>query len=284
MLPNPRRENIDYLVIGHLSRDISKHGEMLGGSTAYAARTAMAFGLRAGILTSWGEDINISELEGIAIVNSSFGDTTTFENNSSPGKLQQKVHQLAAPIEIQHLPPAWADPKIVHFAPLLGEISPRIIRNFPNSSIGITPQGWLRKLQNNGSVVSGEWPESDFVLQQAMAAVISQEDIGFDEKLLEKFILSSPILALTEAEKGARVFQQGEEIALAPAPILATDSTGAGDIFAACFFIRLHFGDNIAEAGRVANQLAAQSVERLGLPSTPSEDEIYDLMPRAIRG
>lgn len=283
MLPQAIQEPIDYLVIGHLTKDISPTGVALGGSAAYAAKTALAFGLRVGILTSWAEDIDITELSGIPIVNSLFSESTIFENTLIDGRRHQKVSQLAAPIAIQNLPPAWASAKIVHMAPVLGEVSPRILNQFSDSNIGVTPQGWFRKLKNDGTIESVDWPESDFVLRQAMAAVISLEDIRDFPKIIDSLAVSAPILALTEAEHGARIFHQGKEIVLPGIEVSEIDATGAGDIFAAAFFIRLHFGDDIAEAGRVANYLAAQSVEKMGIAGCPSQDQVFDIMPRVLQ-
>ena len=39
-------EPIDYLIIGHISQDITPSGIQLGGTAAYAALTARACGLR----------------------------------------------------------------------------------------------------------------------------------------------------------------------------------------------------------------------------------------------
>lgn len=283
MLHQATHEDVDYLVIGHLTKDISSSGEALGGSAAYAAKTAAAFGLRVGILTAWGEDIATDELAGIPIINSHFSDSTIFENTIVNGVRRQKVLQLAAPIEIHQLPPAWAKPKIVHMAPVLGEVSPRMLRNFPQSSIGVTPQGWYRKLSSTGMVEAADWPEADFVLSRSMAAVISEEDIRDLPVSLDSLAVSAPILALTQAERGVKIFQQGAELHLPAIESSEIDATGAGDIFAAAFFIRLHFGDEVAEAGRVANQLAAQSVERIALGGTPHKDEIFDVMPRVLQ-
>ena len=52
------------------------------------------------------------------------------------------------------------------------------------------------------------------------------------------------------------------------------ESTGSGDIFAACFFIRLFQTRDPWEAARFANQLAAASVTRIGLSSVPMAEEI----------
>jgi sugar/nucleoside kinase (ribokinase family) len=52
------------------------------------------------------------------------------------------------------------------------------------------------------------------------------------------------------------------------------DSTGAGDIFSAAFFVRLHSTRDPWEAARFATNLAAYSVTRPGLNGIPTQKEI----------
>ena len=63
MLTVPGLEPIDYLVIGHLTKDITPQGPQLGGTAAYAARTAQAMGLRVGMVTAWNQDVDSSLLD-----------------------------------------------------------------------------------------------------------------------------------------------------------------------------------------------------------------------------
>ena len=44
---------IDYLVLGHITCDVSTDGYRLGGTATYATLTARALGLRVGVVTSW---------------------------------------------------------------------------------------------------------------------------------------------------------------------------------------------------------------------------------------
>jgi sugar/nucleoside kinase (ribokinase family) len=56
------------------------------------------------------------------------------------------------------------------------------------------------------------------------------------------------------------------------------DPTGAGDIFAAVFFIHLtKFGDPL-QAGEMAVRVAADSVTRSGLAGAPTEDIIHNIL------
>ena len=61
-------EPVDYLVIGHLTEDVTPSGMRLGGTAAFAALTARAFGLRVGIVTSTGEQTSLEALQGIPIL------------------------------------------------------------------------------------------------------------------------------------------------------------------------------------------------------------------------
>lgn len=282
MLSARHYDEIDYLLIGHITRDISSASERMGGTVAYAALTAKAFGLRPGILTAWAEDLPLGALEGIPIANIGAEQTSTFENQYSAAGRRQRVLHLAPPLDFHQVPENWRNAPIIHLAPVIGEVSPRMASFFKESTLGITPQGWLRELKANGVVQASDWPEADFVLSQADAVVISQEDILGDQVQIERMAANAGIFVVTAGAEGAELYQRGEQHLL-PAPnTKQIDPTGAGDIFAAAFFIRLHFGDEALAAAQVATQLAARSVERVGLASTPTQDEILDLISEAF--
>jgi sugar/nucleoside kinase (ribokinase family) len=60
-----------------------------------------------------------------------------------------------------------------------------------------------------------------------------------------------------------------------PAPnVEEVDATGAGDIFAAAFFIQLSQSRNPWEAAAFANDIAAQSVTAPGLQGIPTKREL----------
>jgi sugar/nucleoside kinase (ribokinase family) len=180
------------------------------------------------------------------------------------------------------IPQAWRETPIVHLAPVIGEVSPRILSYFPEATRAVTPQGWLREWDAGGQVRAGAWPEGAHVLRQSDAAVISVEDIEGDEALIEQMAASCPVLAVTHGAGGARLFLNGESHSLDAEETEQIDPTGAGDIFAAAFFVRLHYGRDALAAAQFANQVAARSVARRGLEGVPTRDEIYDLLPEAV--
>ena len=62
-------EKVDYLIIGHFSKDLTPDGARLGGTTAYAALTARALGLRVGIVSSFNKkDISLDLFADIPII------------------------------------------------------------------------------------------------------------------------------------------------------------------------------------------------------------------------
>jgi sugar/nucleoside kinase (ribokinase family) len=73
-------------------------------------------------------------------------------------------------------------------------------------------------------------------------------------------------MVLTAGAEGCTVFMAGESRHI-PAPgVIEVEATGAGDVFAAAFLVRLwQTAGNPWEAARFANELAAQSVTQRGL-------------------
>ncbi len=268
-------EKIDYLVIGHFSKDLTSEGSDLGGTAAYAALTARALGLRVGVVSSFNDkDIPLEPLEGIQIVAIPSEETTTFSNIETSTGRQQILHQHAAQIDFEQVPDLWRRAPIIHLAPIAQEMESQLPSGFSPALLGLTPQGWLRGWDSDGRVTPKKWSQAEASLNHASAAVLSIEDVEDDERLIEEFSLSSRVLALTEGEEGARLYWN-HDLRRFPAPKMdVVDTTGAGDIFASAFFIRLHNTRDPWEAAHFATCLASHSVTRCGLDSIPTEEEI----------
>jgi sugar/nucleoside kinase (ribokinase family) len=63
-------------------------------------------------------------------------------------------------------------------------------------------------------------------------------------------------------------------------PARPRDPTGAGDVFAASWFVRLAMGDNAPVAARYAACAAACAVEQPGLAGVPTTAEIEERLAR----
>ncbi len=270
---------IDYLLIGHVSSDLLQDGSTtLGGTVSYSALTARALSFRSGILTSISRETSIEPLRAIPMAGIESDHTTTFENIYSAGGRTQKLHHVADKLLPYMLPEVWRNPAIVHFAPLIDEIDLDLFRLFPESLICVTPQGWLRGVKEDHSIYQVDWLEADFVLGQAAAAVLSIEDLGHDERLVEMYAEACDIFVVTEGEKGCRLYEYGRPRSF-PAPKNKTvDATGAGDVFAAAFFSNLYRTKDPERSARIAVKLATNSIGRRFLDSIPTESEIYQTM------
>jgi sugar/nucleoside kinase (ribokinase family) len=274
MLIPSRFEPIDYLVIGHLTQDITPEGPKLGGTAAFAALTARALGLRVGIVTSCSNDTPIKILEGIQLAVFPSEYSTTFKNINTPNGRIQHIYHVAANLDISMVPETWRAAPIIHLGPVAQEVEPTLVQYFPNSLIGLTPQGWLRSWDKEGRVCGSEWPEARYVLEKSTAVVLSIEDVQKDEDRIEEMASSIRVLVVTEAAEGARLFWNGDVRRFRPPKVVEIDPIGAGDIFSALFFYRLHSTKDPWEAVRFATYLSACSVTRPGLAGIPTSDEI----------
>jgi sugar/nucleoside kinase (ribokinase family) len=268
--------HLDYLVIGHVTRDRAPEGRFtVGGTVTYAARTAQALGCRVGVITSAGEGLDLAEaLPDVETLRVPASATTTFDNRYSPTGRVQTIHAVAAPLTPEVVPPTWRMARVVHLGPVARECDPALADLFPNTFVGLTPQGWMRRWDSTGRVRRAPWENADALLPRADAVVLSEEDVGGDETLVARWATHTRALALTRGAAGCTVYAASVRQEL-PAPrVIEVDPTGAGDVFAAVFFTRLQQGDDPWKAARLANCIAALSVTRPGLSGTPTPEEV----------
>jgi hypothetical protein len=275
-------EPVDYLVIGHLARDLTPSGARLGGTAAFSALTARALGLRVGIVTSAGADVSLAALDGIPTVTIPSEHSTTFENIYSVEGRKQILHHHAAPIDFIHVPEVWRRAGIIHLGPIANEVSPILPKGFAPDLLGLTAQGWMRGWDELGRVHPVQW-EDAFALEAAGAVVISLEDVGGDMEQVERLAQHTRILAVTEGAAGCVLYWHGDRRRINAPKFSEADATGAGDIFAAAFFIRLYTTRDPWEAARFATLIASHSVTRTGLDGIPTEQEIQSCLVEVLQ-
>lgn len=84
-----------------------------------------------------------------------------------------------------------------------------------------------------------------------------KEAIAVLKKLASRF-------AITLGSKGALVWDGEREISIAPHPVKAIDSNGAGDMFAGAFLYAITAGHDCEAAGKLASRAAAEVVSDYG--------------------
>lgn len=272
----------DYVVLGHLTADETPQGRVLGGTAAYAALTARALGLRVGVVTAASGKLDYSALQGVQVLRVDSEQDTVFENHETPSGRRQWLRAAAAPLSWTHVPERWRRAPLLHLGPVAQELPPSLDEGLSPGFLGVTPQGWLRTWDETGAVRRADWPQAEALLAHAGAVVLSLEDVDGDEAFIDEMVLHTPVLAVTEGAEGVRLYWRGDVRRFWPPKVSAVDPTGAGDIFAAAFFIRLYTTRDPWEAARFATCLAACSVTRPGLAGIPSRDEVQKCLVEVL--
>ena len=293
----------DYLIIGHITADLNDDGSVtLGGTALYSGLAAAPMGASVAILTRgrYGETIAGMDVPGLGefadrlqVVVQDADAPTTFTNHYLGSSRTQQIKHWAGPIDLRGLPPHWGNAKIVHLGPVADEIDPRRISGLTTGFLGVTPQGWMR-----------EWPKDrggrvnlvplrlpvDLV-NRIDSAVVSDEEIFNAREFIER-VGERRLSVVTRGPEGATIYHSlGSDVQVQPGhkayrtidipgvPVKVKSLTGAGDVFAAAFFMKASERNSSAlEAGRFANAVAALSLRELGAGVVPEKSEVDELM------
>ena len=269
-------EPVDYLVIGHVAHDLTPQGPRLGGTAAYSALTAQALGVRVGIVTASGPETSLASLGNIPVVSLESPNSTIFENIYTEHGRIQYLRARATRIDFNQVPQAWRNASIIHLGPIASELDATLPDGFSPALLGLTPQGWMRQWDSECRVSRSEWRDADAALAGAHAVVISREDVNGDDELIEHMAHQTRVLAVTESAAGAVLYWNGDRRRFRAPEVKEVDATGAGDIFAAAFFVRLFKTRDPWEATRFATLVASCSVTRPGLNAIPTAREIEE--------
>lgn len=275
-------EPVDYLVIGHVAHDLTLQGPRVGGTVAYSALTARALGLKVGIVTAVGPETVLDVLQGIPVISQASPQSTTYENIYTEQGRIQYLRAQAQRIDFTRIPEVWRASPIIHLGPIANEMEATLPAVFSPTLLGLTPQGWMRQWDAEGRVSMRAWEKAEPALAKANAVVLSREDVNGNDELIEQMSHQTSLLVVTEGAGGCVLYWNGDRRRFHAPKVEEVDATGAGDIFAAGFFIRLLQTRDPWEAARFATQLASCSVTRPGLNGIPSTREIKDCLVEVL--
>jgi hypothetical protein len=266
----------DYLLLGHICADLQPDGTTrLGGSAFFAGCAAQQLGLQVGVVTACSPDLDLSPVPTpVVVVRQDAPHSTVFENRYTPQGRIQRLHAQAPPVDLRAIPPAWHAAPIVHLGPIMQDVPPEALGQFPDALVGVTPQGWLRTVRPNKTVALEPWRVLDLPWRREHVVVLSEEDVEHDESLVHRLAQRLNIAVLTRAERGATVWHHGTPADVPAFPADAVDPTGAGDVFAAALFAALHEGQSPIDATRWACAVAAFAIERPGVTTSFHDDQI----------
>lgn len=296
-MSGPQDTGFDYVTVGHVTRDAVEHPEQgmlyrAGGSAFYSALQAARLGLRTLILTQ-GVAAEIEEL--VAPYRSEVelrvipaAQTTTLSTHESGSARTQRLLAWAGPMEV----PIEVDAKILHIAPIAQE-TPRSWQGRADF-VGVTPQGLVRQwapddgaslARLDASSLPGDMPmvpATSEVLQRDIspvaldasqlperfdAAVIAEHECPHCRVLFREAHRQGASIAVTAAARPTTVhLGGGESVVQTPLPPVAVvrDEIGAGDVFAAAFFVALAEGLAPLEAAVFANAAASMRISGKG--------------------
>lgn len=269
-----------FLAIGHAAQDMNEDGSwQLGGPISYAATLARKLGLSAAVLTSASPEVDFGRLlPGVNVRVVPSQTSTRFHNTYEDGRRSQRVSARAAPLTLTDLPDEWRDAPVVLLGPLVGEIDDGLAMAFPDAVTGVGAQGWLREIGADGVVrpVSPDGWDAGPLLERATALFVSEEDIPPEtaDAAIARWLRSAGIVAFTRGDRGAEVYAGGEVRRIEAFPSRPVDLTGAGDIFAAGFLVRLRETGDPWEATRFAACAASFVVEGVALAGVPAREQI----------
>ena len=253
------------MVVGHVTLDVTASGTRPGGAAYYAALAAQRLGLRVGLLTSFADDFPADSIPSdVTVARVATPQTTAFTLKGAGAARTLTLGARAADLEAEDLPPDWGSAPLALLCPVINEVDPALAEALGAASLGVLPQGWMRRRDKGGLIVTQPWEDAEPVLAWAQLMVASEEDVaGFREDAVE-WLQRVPLGALTNGARGATLYVNGEPYHVAPDIATEQDDTGAGDVFGTTLLIEYYRGGDAWEAGAAAAVAAAAVVEGKG--------------------
>ena len=260
----------DLVAIGHVTWDVLPgilDERSAGGAVAFASATARSLGISPAIVTSCADDYPIADIVDASdrLVRIPSAETSTFENRyDAHGDRVQVLHRRGGDIAKVDIPTTWRNPDMLFVGPLTQELPVDCLDWFRPRTSCVVPQGWLRSwgLQLPSVVGVSKSPPAGMSKGWDIC-VVSESEI--EPRSLGEWRELSRCLVVTKGGDGADLYtdEQNEPLTV---PSFAgmvneagTDTTGAGDVFAAAMLIR-YAATGDAEASAVyASACAALS-------------------------
>jgi sugar/nucleoside kinase (ribokinase family) len=262
-----RALHYDYTTVGHVTIDVMDDGSRRAGGTAlYAALQAARLGLRALIITQGvaGEIEELiepfrGELE-LEILPAER--TTTLRTTGSGSTRTQRVLAWAGPITVD----LALDTSILHLAPVTRECPTRW-RGTPEF-VALTPQGLARQWTEPDGEISLTRPAdtAERLAERCDALVVSEHEHASCAALISRATAAGAVVAVTDGPHPNTILLPHRGSVAVEVPGIATprDDLGAGDVFAAAFFVALEQGGSPQDAAGFATAAAAVRMQGAG--------------------
>lgn len=263
-----------YFLYGNLTIDRNlisgKQYTGIGGSVYYMAMILKNLAESVSIFSSYGRDFNLESISNVNIIsNDPTSQKTLIFKNIYQGSTRI---QIVGNFETANLPliddttiKLIKNTDIIIIAPILNNIPDaeisKIIRSAVKKTKVLMPQGYFRKTDGKSSVKFNSWtPTTDFI-DSFELVIFSDKDLPDADTVALNWSIGKPIVIVTKESQGCSIYQKGLRMDIPAYKIdKISDSTGAGDIFAAAFtyeYVRAH---DLKKAGYFANAAAGMSL------------------------
>jgi len=270
----------DFLVVGHIVKDITTSGWRPGGSVYYAAAQARRLGLGVAAVTSCASDLDppaiLADIHWRVVPSAQ---TTTFENRYADARRTQRVLARAMPLCLEDIPHDWRAAPTVLLGPVFHDVDASLpaLLTRPGALVGLGAQGWLRSLEDDHVKPGRVEPDAPWLAGDVL--FVSDEDVE-DAGAVGAWSRRLPIVVLTRGRGGCTVWAGPSRLDLPAYDIDEIDATGAGDVFAAAFLIRYQETADAGIAARFASAAAALSLRGEGVSAIAVRPEIDALLYR----
>jgi sugar/nucleoside kinase (ribokinase family) len=258
--------SMDYTTVGHVTVDMMADGSRRpGGSAFYSALQAARLGARALIVTR-GVRAELEsllapyrgELE-LRVIEAEH--TTTLQTCGVGRTRAQRMLAWAGAIGSD----VRIDTAIAHLAPVARETPAR----WRGSAgfVGVTPQGLVRDWSGRDAHVVACALDLALLPARSDAIVLSESERESCSALLaDDARQQAPVIAVTAAAAPTELHLPDGEIVRVDVPRVEPicDDVGAGDVFAAAFFLALADGASASAAASFANAAAAVRIAGSG--------------------
>ena len=256
-----------FLCVGFFCHDVHKSGYILGGTAAYSSLIASKLiGQPVSVLTSVGADFLFHEkfeTAGILVCNKLAKKTTIFNNVYQDDHRTQYIYERSDTLTAEDVPIAWRKAPVVKICLIANEVDKTLMNSFPDTLIGATIQGWLRKWDHTGKISPKEMDYQ--LLDKVDIVLMSEVDILGMEHILPKLVEAVEIVVMTKGAAGAVVYYQQETFHFPAFPVKEVDPTGAGDVFAVSFLVKYLETKSITLATTYAHAAASYVIEGFGV-------------------
>lgn len=255
---------VDYTTVGHVTVDVGADGSRRpGGSAFYSALQAARLGRSARIVTRGVraeiEALLAPFLEELELTVIDAEQTTTLQTVRVGEQRAQRMLAWAGQIAGAEVD---LDTAVMHLAPVARETP----ASFAASArfVGMTPQGLVRKWPPGGGPIVQCPLDRALLPRRCDAFVLSTSELESCATLLQSDHArcggaSHALVAVTAAAAPSELhLTDGSIVRVAVPPVTQMrDDVGAGDVFAAAFFLMLADGSSPLQAATFANAAAA---------------------------